>query len=193
MSAGEGEVRRAIESLESLKEHSSRLSKQIRDMSLAFDRKRYEWFQQVFQDNLPLLLQDRAAAEAGLSDCRALIRRASLQLLVETWGPDEKTVAACYEMATMDVSSEARSVALYLLGSMCKGTKNEHFVVTCTDLIDGDVEHDNVRKAAYYAAILIAGYDAVRLPPPSLFRFPADVNWSIVDALKCRFGNRGRK
>lgn len=174
--------RREIEEVRGFGETFTDLGHKIRRVESAFSRRRDERRARLLISCPEILECDRAAAEARLNHPDPAVRMSVLDMIIERWGIDDRVLQVCQRVASQDPDDSVRAAAIYKLGR--GSSRNDRgFIRFVKAILTDESQPVATRKASYYALLLISGFDVLKLVPPSKFKFPEGVDWSIVDAV----------
>jgi hypothetical protein len=129
------------------------------------------------------MLESRVATEAFLVHPDPKRRCAAIDVLCYHWDRDEAFTLQCIALATKDPDTEARSLALILLGSSHRGSNDQRVVKALVSTVRDENAPVRCRKSAYAALWFLRGVPAPGPPDvfDATFIFPDNVDWTFVN------------
>jgi hypothetical protein len=108
------------------------------------------------------------------------LRLAAVATFCFRWDSDEGFKAACERLAWADGDDTVRIFAIAALGGHYATTSDSRIGAFLAEIVHDETQDSCVRRSAYFSLHRIRGRSFLELSPREDFRFPEDVDWSLV-------------
>jgi hypothetical protein len=108
------------------------------------------------------------------------LRLAALKMFCIHWDLDERFGDACERLAWTDSDEEVRAAAIDHLGWRYWETSDFRIGGFLAEIVHDETQDASVRRMAYLSLYQIRGRSVLERPSRKDFRFPEDVDWSLV-------------
>jgi hypothetical protein len=108
------------------------------------------------------------------------LRLAAITMFGAHWGSDERFGDACERLAWSDSDDEVREAAIGQLGWRYWETSDFRIGGLLAEIVHDETQDASVRRTAYFSLYKIRGRSLRERPSRKDFRFPEDVDWSLV-------------
>jgi hypothetical protein len=149
--------------------------------------------QKLAGPTLANMLESRESAESYLANVEPDLRCAAIVVVGMHWGNTAEFAQVCEKLLSFDTSLKVRLQALAALEGYYSNTDDHRMGDTVARIVYGESYPAELRRAAYRALFSIRGMPTeafLRAASPT-FRFPDDVDWSLVDSFLREGDERG--
>jgi hypothetical protein len=146
----------------------------------SLDARLKEFVKEKAGDHYDRMRQGPRAAERYLDHPNPDLRMAAIEMFVANWKSDDKFKEVCERIACTDRSDLVRFLAIGALGDLYEDTSDPRIGGSLAYIVHDETQPDWVRRGAYLSLYRIRGRSVLELPNVKDFRFPEDVDWSLV-------------